>query len=56
MSVYVFQVRSFSVCSCVRYVMTAEVGAGVGILTVDPGLVGTKKLVADSKEYTEGVL
>ena len=27
-------------------------GAGVGIGTVDPGLVGTTKVVADSKAYT----
>ena len=56
MSVYVFQVRRFSVCSRVRAVMTADAGAGVGIVTVDPGFVGTKNVVADSKVYTAGVL
>ena len=35
-SVYVLQVQIFSVCSCVRDVMTADAGAGVGIVTVDP--------------------
>ena len=54
MSLYVFQVRIFSVCSCVRAAMSVDVGADVGIVTVDPGFVGTKILVADSKAYTVG--
>ena len=41
-------------CSRVRDAMTADAGAGVGIVTVDPGLVGTTNLVADSKAYTAG--
>ena len=32
--------------------MTANTGAGVGIVTVDPGFVGTTNVVADSKAYT----
>ena len=51
-SVYVFQVRIFSVCSRVRAAMTADTGAGVGIVTIDPGFVGTTNVVADSKAYT----
>ena len=54
MSVYVLQVRRFSVCYCVRDAMTADTGAGVGIVTVDPGFVGTTNVVADSKSYTAG--
>ena len=34
--------------------MIADAGAGVGIGTVDPGFVGTTKVVADSKAYTAG--
>ena len=34
--------------------MTANAGVGVGIVTVDPGLVGTTKVVDDSKVYTAG--
>ena len=34
--------------------MTADAGAGVGIVTVGPGFVGRTKLVADSKAYTAG--
>ena len=34
--------------------MTADAGAGVGIVTVDPVFVGTINVVADSKEYTGG--
>ena len=34
--------------------MTADAGAGVEIGTVDPGFVGTTKVVADSKSYTVG--
>ena len=34
--------------------MMANAGAGVGIGTVDPGFVGTKKVVADSRSYTAG--
>ena len=41
-------------CSLVRYVMTASAGAGVGIVTVDPRLVGTTKVVANSRAYTAG--
>ena len=55
MLVYVFQARRFSVCSRVRADMMADDGAGVGIGTVDPGLVGTTKMVADSRAYTAGV-
>ena len=40
--------------SCVRDAMTADAGAGVGIVTMDPGLVGTTKVVADSRAYTVG--
>ena len=54
MSVYVLQVWRFSVCSCVRDAMTADAGAGLGIVTVDPGFVGTTNVVADSKMYTAG--
>ena len=54
MSVYVFQVRRFSECSRVRAEMTADAGAGVGIVTLDPGFVGTTKVVADNKAYTAG--
>ena len=54
MSVYVFQVRRFYECSRVRAAMTADAGAGVGTVTVDPGFVGTKNVVADSKVYTVG--
>ena len=48
-SVYVLQVRRFSVCSSVRDAMTADASAGVVIVTVDPGLLGTTNVVADSK-------
>ena len=34
--------------------MTADAGADVGIVTVDPVFVGTINVVADSKEYTGG--
>ena len=34
--------------------MTADAGAGVGIVTVGPGFVGTTNTVADSKSYTVG--
>ena len=34
--------------------MTEDAGAGVEIGTVDPGFVGTTKVVADSRAYTEG--
>ena len=54
MSMYVLQARIFSVCSRMRYMMTADVGAGVGIVTVSPGFVGTTNVVADSKSYTAG--
>ena len=54
MSIYVLQVRIFSVCSRVRDAMTVDAGAGVVIVTVDPGLVGTTRVVADSKAYTAG--
>ena len=39
-----------------RYEMTADAGAGVGIITVGPGFVGTMNAVADSKSYTAGGL
>ena len=54
MSVYVFQKRIFSMCSCVSDTMTADAGAGVVIGTVDPGFVGTTKMVDDSRAYTVG--
>ena len=41
-------------CSRVRDTMTSDAGAGVGIVTVDPGFVGTTNIVADSKAYTAG--
>ena len=41
-------------CSRVRAAMTADAGAGVEIGTVDPGFVGTTKVVAASKAYTAG--
>ena len=53
-SMYVLQVRRFSVCSCVRAAMTADASACVLIVTVDPGFVGKTNVVADSKAYTEG--
>ena len=53
-SVYVLQARRFSVCSRVRAAMTADAGAGVEIGTVDPGFMGTTKVIADSKAYTAG--
>ena len=53
-SVYLFQARRFSVCSCLRAAMTADAGAGVEIGTVNPGFVGKKKLLADSRAYTTG--
>ena len=56
MYVYVLQVRRFSVCSRVMDVMTADAGAGVGIVTVGPGFVGTTTVVADSKAYNVGGL
>ena len=34
--------------------MTSDAGAVVEIGTVDPGLVGTTKVVADNKSYTAG--
>ena len=34
--------------------MTADAGDGVGIVTVDPGFVGTTNVVADNKAYTAG--
>ena len=34
--------------------MTADTGAGVGIVTVGPGFAGTTNGVADSKAYTTG--
>ena len=43
-----------SVCSRVRAAMIIDAGAGVGIRTMDPGFVGTTKVVADSKAYTAG--
>ena len=37
-----------------RDAMTADAGAGVGIVTVGPRFVGKTNAVADSKAYTEG--
>ena len=54
MSVYIFKAQRFYVCSCVRAAMTADARAGVEIGTVDLGLVGTTKVVADSRAYTVG--
>ena len=54
MSVNVLQVRRFSVCSRVRDAITDDAGLGAGIVTVDPGLVVTTKVVADSRAYTAG--
>ena len=34
--------------------MTANASAGVGIVTVDLGFVGTTNVVADNKAYTAG--
>ena len=53
---YFFRVRIFSACSRVRAAMTVNAGAGVGIVAVDPGFVGTTKVVSDSKAYTVGLL
>ena len=41
-------------CSRVRAAMTADAGAGVGLVTVDMGFMGTTNVVADSKAYTAG--
>ena len=54
MSVYVFHAQRFSTCSSVRADMMADAGADVGIGTVDPGFVGTTKVVADSRAYNAG--
>ena len=43
MSVYVFQVRRFSECSRVRALMTANAGAGVGIVKCGSGICGTNE-------------
>ena len=40
--------------SRVRDAMTADAGVGVEIGTMDPGFMGTTKLVADSKAYNAG--
>ena len=53
-SVYVLQVQRFSECSRVRDEMIDDAGAGVGIVTMGPGFVGTTNTVADSKAYTVG--
>ena len=37
-----------------RDAITADAGAGVGIVTVGPGFVVTMNAVADSKAYTVG--
>ena len=37
-----------------RATITADAGAGVRILTVDPRFVGSTKVVDNSKVYTEG--
>ena len=41
-------------CSCVMAGMTADAGAGVGIVTVNPRFVGTTNVLAHSKAYTAG--
>ena len=41
-------------CSCVRDAMTSNAGSGVGIVTLDPGFVGSTNVVAGSKAYTAG--
>ena len=41
-------------CSRVRDAMTADAGAGVVIITVDPGFVGTTNVVDGSNAYTAG--
>ena len=41
-------------CSRVRDPMTVDAGAGVGIVTVGTGFMGTTNAVADSKVYTAG--
>ena len=51
---YVFQVQRFSMCSHVRDAITDDAGAGVGIVTVDPGFVGTTDVVSGNKAYTAG--
>ena len=43
-------------CSHVRADITDNGRASVEIGTVDPGFVGTTKVVADSKAYSAGVL
>ena len=40
--------------SRVRAAMMVDAGAGVGIGIVEPGFVGTTKVVADSRSYTVG--
>ena len=42
-------------CSRVRAAMTADARAGVETGTVDLGLVGTTKMVDDSRSYTAGI-
>ena len=44
----------FSVCSHVRSAMTADAGAGVVIVNVDTGFVGTTNVIADNIAYTVG--
>ena len=41
-------------CSRMRAAMMENARAGMVIGTVDPGFVGTTKVVADSKAYTAG--
>ena len=41
-------------CSRVRDAMTADTSAGVVIVTVGPGFVGTTNEVANIKAYTTG--
>ena len=41
-------------CSLVRASMTPDAWSGVEIGTVDPGFVGTAKVVAGSRAYTAG--
>ena len=49
---YVFQKRIFSACSRMRAEMTAAAGGVVEGSTVDPGFLGTTKVVADIRAYT----
>ena len=41
-------------CSLVRSARMVDARAGVEVGTVDPGFMGTTKVVADSRAYTAG--